>query len=299
MSARLYVVLATSALAFIGVLTPAAKSQQVDGPVIVVAASYPGATAQVVAETIAAPIEQQINGVEGMIRVESKSDNDGKYVAHLYFKPRTDLEIATTLVQNRVALAMPLLPDNVTREGLSVKREKVKTEPNQVAIAVIDRQDRRWDALEKAAVAVLKRLETEGAIIKPVAFPQQGKQVAIEIDRAKCAALGVLVEDALTAIQAAGSDKKIDDLKKVVVRASKLERPKVPLLAIAAIREEIGPLAVYRINLHPAIRIAGAPADGKSAAGSALRCLKLAQDELQRTHSDGFEAETVSPRGSR
>jgi multidrug efflux pump subunit AcrB len=90
-------------------------------PSITVEASYPGATAQVVADTVAAPIEQQVNGVEGMVGMRSQCNNDGSYTFTVTFKRGTDLDIARVLVANREALAEPGLPDLVKRRGLTVK----------------------------------------------------------------------------------------------------------------------------------------------------------------------------------
>ena len=86
-------------------------------------AVYPGANAQVVADTVAAPIEQQVNGVEGMMYMSSQCTNDGTYTLTVTFKPGIDLNIAQVLVQNRVSLAEPILPDLVKRRGVSVKKK--------------------------------------------------------------------------------------------------------------------------------------------------------------------------------
>lgn len=289
MLARFFFVMATSALTVVGSQSPASdpKSDPPEDLVLVVAASYPGANAQVVAETIAAPIEQQINGVEGMVRIESKSGNDGQYTAHLYFKSKTDRKVATILVQNRVNLALPLLPNEVKTNGVSVKVGKAELAPNQVAIAVIDRQDKGWKALEKCVGEILKRIESAGVMQKPTAFPVAGKQVSIQIDRAKCAQLGVTLADVQKAIQAGGSAKKINDLKKLAVSN------KVSLADVAEIKEVIGPATVYRVNLQPAIRITGTPTDGKSVAEAAASCIALAEAEMKRIQSEGFSAEDL------
>src|SRR5262249_298360 len=92
-------------------------------PTVTVTGSYPGANAPVVADTVAAPIEQQGNGVEGMIYLASRSGNDGDYTLTVAFKPGTDLKLAQVLVQNRMALAVPILPDVVKRGELTAKRE--------------------------------------------------------------------------------------------------------------------------------------------------------------------------------
>src|SRR5919197_2576670 len=79
-------------------------------PTVTVTASYPGANAQVVANTIAAPIEQQVNGVENMMYMSSQSSNDGSYALDVTFALGTDINMAQVLVQNRVAIAQPQLP---------------------------------------------------------------------------------------------------------------------------------------------------------------------------------------------
>src|SRR5436305_9205275 len=91
-------------------------------PTVTVSASYPGANAQVVADTIGAPIEQQVNGVENMLYMSSQSTNDGNYTLTITFEIGTDLNIAQVLVQNRVALALPQLPAQVQLQGVSTKK---------------------------------------------------------------------------------------------------------------------------------------------------------------------------------
>src|SRR5262249_55796701 len=147
------------------------------GPVIVVAASYPGAIAREVTDTVAAPIEKQINGVEGLVRIKSTSDNDGKYTAYLYFAPKTDLESAMKLVSKAVWRSEPMLAPAVLRNKVSVKIGKAEAGPNQVDIALIDRGDNGWEAQKKAASVVVKRLTAEGALTKPQVFPRDEKLV--------------------------------------------------------------------------------------------------------------------------
>ncbi len=91
-------------------------------PAITVTAVYPGANAQVVADTVAAPIEQQVLGVENMIAMRSRCGNDGSYVLTLTFSHGTDLALAQVLVQNRVSLAQPILPELVKRAGITVEK---------------------------------------------------------------------------------------------------------------------------------------------------------------------------------
>jgi multidrug efflux pump len=102
---------------------PVAQYPEITPPTVEVSAIYPGANAKVVADTIAAPIEQQVNGVEDMMYMSSTCGNDGSYTLTVTFKPGTDLNIAQVLVQNRVYLAQPVLPDLVKRRGVTVKKK--------------------------------------------------------------------------------------------------------------------------------------------------------------------------------
>ena len=102
---------------------PVAQYPEITPPTVEVSASYPGADAQTVADTVAAPIEQQVNGVEGMMYMSSQCTNDGSYTLTVTFKLGVDLNMAQVLVQNRVALAQPVLPDLVNRNGVSVKKK--------------------------------------------------------------------------------------------------------------------------------------------------------------------------------
>src|SRR5207302_1003677 len=103
-------------------LLPIAQYPDVTPPTVRVTAFYPGANAQVVADTVAAPIEQQVNGVERMLYMSSQSSNDGSYALDVTFELGTDLNMAQVLVQNRVAIAQPTLPDVVKAVGVTVKK---------------------------------------------------------------------------------------------------------------------------------------------------------------------------------
>ncbi len=102
---------------------PVERYPSIVPPTVQVRASYPGASAQVVADTVAAPIEQQVNGVEGMLYLSSTSSGDGSYLLTVTFEVGTDLDLAQVQVQNRVATAEPLLPEDVRRQGLTTKKQ--------------------------------------------------------------------------------------------------------------------------------------------------------------------------------
>jgi len=101
---------------------PVAQYPDITPPVIQVTTTYPGASAQVVADTVASPIEQQVNGVPGMIYMESTSASDGSYTLKVSFELGTDIDIASVLVQNRVSIATPKLPEEVKRQGVTTDR---------------------------------------------------------------------------------------------------------------------------------------------------------------------------------
>jgi hydrophobe/amphiphile efflux-1 (HAE1) family protein len=106
---------------------PVAQYPDVTPPTVLVTTSYPGANAQTVRDTVAAPIEQQVSGVENMIYMSSQCTNDGKYVLIVTFRLGMDSDMAQVLVQNRVSLAQPVIPDLVQRQGINVNKQSPST----------------------------------------------------------------------------------------------------------------------------------------------------------------------------
>ncbi len=120
---------------------PMAQYPRITPPGISVTINYPGASAPVVADTVAAVIEQQVNGVEGMLYMSSQMGNDGSYTLTVTFDIGTDVNSALVMVQNRVALAMPQLPPEVQNQGITIR----KRTPDILMIVNFFSPDDRYD----------------------------------------------------------------------------------------------------------------------------------------------------------
>jgi HAE1 family hydrophobic/amphiphilic exporter-1 len=130
---------------------PVEQFPQITPPTVKVSTTYPGADARVVADTVAAPIEQQVNGVEHMLYMSSTCANDGSYSLIVTFDVGTDLDMAQVLVQNRVAIAEPQLPDEVKRQGITVNKQSTAT----ILLVVLSSPDGTYDDLYLRNYAIL------------------------------------------------------------------------------------------------------------------------------------------------
>ena len=122
---------------------PITEYPEVVPPTVVVTANYPGANPKIIAETVATPLEQEINGVEGMIYMSSQATSDGRMTLTITFAIGTDPDEATTLVQNRVNRATPRLPEEVQRLGVVTE----KSSPNLTMVVHLTSPDSRYDML--------------------------------------------------------------------------------------------------------------------------------------------------------
>jgi len=120
-----------------------AQFPPVTPPTVQVTCTYPGASAKDVAEAVAAPIEQQVNGVEGMMYMSSQCANDGSYNLTVTFKQGIDLNMAQVLVQNRVSLAVPSLPDVLKQTGVTT----IKRSPDILCGSALESPSGRYSQL--------------------------------------------------------------------------------------------------------------------------------------------------------
>src|ERR1700693_4310214 len=120
---------------------PVAQYPRITPPGVSISISSPGASAQVVADTVAAPIEQQVNGIDGMLYMSSQMGNDGTYSLTVTFDIGTDIKTALVMVQNRVALALPQLPTQVQNQGITIRKKT----PDILMIVNFFSPDRRYD----------------------------------------------------------------------------------------------------------------------------------------------------------
>jgi hydrophobe/amphiphile efflux-1 (HAE1) family protein len=182
-------------------LLPLSQYPEIAPPTITINAAYPGASAETLAETVAAPIEQEVNGVEKMLYITSSSTSDGSVAITVTFQPGTDLDAAQVLVQNRVALAEPRLPDAVRQTGIVVN----KAESGFLMILGLTSPDGTLDNdyVGNYANSTLRdrllRLEGVGAV---QVFGGGNYSMRIWIDPAKAAERGLTGPDIVAALRA-------------------------------------------------------------------------------------------------
>ena len=196
---------------------PVAQYPEVAPPTIVVSASYPGASAEVISETVATPLEQEINGVDDMLYMVSQATGDGRLSLTVTFKLGTDLDTAQVLVQNRISAAEPRLPEEVRRLGVTAR----KNSPDMLMVIHLLSDDGSRDQLYISNYAtlqvrdVLLRLDGVGDV---QVFGARDYSMRVWLDPARVAARGMTAGDVVAAIRS----------QNVQVASGILDQPPVP-----------------------------------------------------------------------
>lgn len=179
---------------------PVAQYPEVAPPTVVVQASYPGASAEVVADTVATPLEQEINGVEGMLYMLSQSTGDGVMQLTITFELGTNLDQAQVLVQNRVAIAEPRLPEQVRRLGVTTQ----KNSPDLMLVINLFSPDNTYDQVFIANYAVLQlrdRLRRLDGVGQVQLFGASEYAMRVWLDPDITASLGMTSQEVVSALR--------------------------------------------------------------------------------------------------
>src|SRR6476646_54745 len=179
---------------------PVAQYPDVTPPTVQVQTRYPGAGARTIIDTVALPIEQQVNGVEGMIYMQSMSTSDGTYTLVVTFKIGTDLNFAQVLVQNRVSAALSSLPDPVQQQGVTVQTPSTAI----LSFVTLTSPDGRFNSLYLANYGTI-RLKDELARLPGVGnvqiFGAGQYSIRVWLDTEKLKARSLTASDVTQAVQ--------------------------------------------------------------------------------------------------
>ena len=179
---------------------PVEQYPAITPPTVQVTTVYPGADAKVLSDTVASPVEQEVNGVEGMIYMSSTCAADGTYTLTVTFEVGTSLDMAQVLVQNRVAIAQPKLPEEVQRQGVTTKKKSTSI----ILVVALTSTDEKIDSLYLSNYATL-RIKDELSRIKGVGdinvFGSSNYGMRVWLDPEKLKARGLTTLDVLDSIR--------------------------------------------------------------------------------------------------
>ena len=180
-------------------LLPVARFPQITPPAVVVSATFPGADASTIEQSVAAPIEVQVNGVPNMIYMDSRSANDGTYTLNVTFEVGAAQDIAAVDVQNQVAIAQRQLPPDVLRQGVSI----TKRQPQPLLFVAVKATDPRYDYLflsNFATLQVYDALARVRGVGQVVQFGARDYGMRIWLDPGRMSRLGVTTQDIASVI---------------------------------------------------------------------------------------------------
>ena len=181
---------------------PITEFPEIAPPTVVVNATYAGASAEVIAQTVAAPIEQEINGVDNMIYMVSQSTGNGVVAIDVVFKPGTNVDQAQVLVQNRVSVALPRLPEEVQRIGVTVR----KSSPDLMLVIHLISPDGSLDQqyISNYATINIKDVITRiDGVGDTIVFGARDYSMRVWLDPAKVQSRGLTADDVVAALRAA------------------------------------------------------------------------------------------------
>ena len=264
--------------------------------VVAVEGSYPGANAEVVAQTIAFPVEQQVNGVENMVSMSSQSSNDGRYLLQVTFRDGTDPNVAQMLVQNRTSLSVPALPAVVQQAGVTVR----KVAPQPLAVLCLTSPDGRYDEMylsNFAAVQIQPELARIVGVGEMVPFGAREAQYRLLIDPDRLRAYQLSVNDFLEALQASMLPApvvqftSIDKFEHIVLKATP-EGEIVRLSDVARIEPDSVARSQASLNGQTAVVLAVYPLP-EARASDVSRSIAQNLAELRARFPEGLSAETA------
>lgn len=184
---------------------PIAQFPEITPPMVQIDADYPGASAEVVADSVARPIEVQLPGIDNLMYYDSISTNDGHMTMRLTFEIGTDIDIAQVQTQNRQRLAEPQLPDEVIRQGITVK----KTSPDLLAVIALSSTDPRHDTIYLSNYALLRLLDNVKrlpGVGDAIIFGGQNYSMRLILDPVKMAQLNITPTDIATIVREQNRD---------------------------------------------------------------------------------------------
>ena len=296
---------------------PIAQYPEIAPPIINVSGQYPGASAEVVAATVVAPIEQQINGVENMLYVSSNSSGDGRFSIQVTFDIGTNLDTAQVQIQNRVAIAQPRLPADVRNIGVTV----TKSSPDLMMVVHILSPDKSRDDLfisNYASLEIIDTLTRVDGIGSITAFGSRDYAMRVWLDPDRLQSLGMTSGDVITALQAQNIQVASGVLNQPPVEVSGAFQISVQTLGRLADPQQFSnivikqtPTALVRmkdiarlelaaqdyssnsyLNLDPAVALAVFQRPGSNALATA-KMIRQTMDQISKKFPTGIEYRIV------
>jgi HAE1 family hydrophobic/amphiphilic exporter-1 len=301
---------------------PIEQYPSITPPTVQVATTFPGANARVLADTVAAPIEKEVNGVEHMLYMQSTCANDGTYNLTITFEVGTDLDTAQVLVQNRLAFAEPRLPEEVKRQGVTAKKQSTSI----LQVFTLTSPDGRFDDLylsnyaDRQVKDVLSRIYGVGDVR---VFGSGEYAMRVWLDPEKLKARGLTTQDVVQAIQeqnvqvaagqlgqppspegqgfqytinTLGRLSDVEQFENIIVKSAGESRFGGRITRVRDVaRVELGGQvydAYCLANGVPAAGVAIFLLPGANALDVAHRC-KAAMDDLEKTFPPGLRYDTV------